>query len=230
MMSVHFNREVSIPAGRIILRGDLVIPKNAHAIIIFAHGSGSSRCSNRNQVIAQFLQKRNFGTLLPDLLTMDEDINCPDRFDIDLLTERLTGVVEWLEKFPAAHNYPVGLFGAGTGAAAAIKTAAQLHGVYAMVSRGGRPDLVLNSLQLVKVPTLLIIGSLDYQLVTLNYKACRYLNCEKKLEVIQGATHLFEEKGAMKRVSELAADWFEESLPDATEPGKFKAIQSSTMR
>lgn len=211
-MEITYHKEVSITIGRIVLKGDLYVPFKTRSIIIFSHGSGSSRFSKRNRMVAKYLQQRNFGTLLLDLLTDEEDMNYSNRFDIDLLTKRLAGATEWLEKLPAAKDCRIGYFGASTGAASALKAAAFLKQIGAIVSRGGRPDLAMNELHLVEAPTLLIVGSLDHDVLTLNEEAYMQLDCKKKLEVVEGATHLFEEPGKMEIVSELACRWFEKYL------------------
>jgi len=190
----------------------LIIPLKATAIILFSHGSGSSRFSKRNQAVANYLHQRNFGTLLLDLLTTEEDRDYINRFDIDLLTKRLAGATAWLEGFPAAKDCRIGYFGASTGAASALKAASLLPQIDAVVSRGGRPDLAMPYLPAVKAPTLLIVGSLDHHVLELNKEAYQQLTCEKKLTVVEGASHLFEEPGTMKTVSELAAGWFEKYL------------------
>ena len=207
-MDLRFHEEVSIPAGKVSLPGDLTIPLKANAIIIFSHGSGSSRFSKRNQMVAKYLHEKNLGTLLFDLLTEEEDRHYYNRFDIDLLTKRLVLATEWLEKLPIAKNSRIGYFGASTGAASALKAAAVLPLVGAVISRGGRPDLAMEDLHNVEAPTLLIVGSLDYDVLQLNNEAYMKLECEKKFEVVDGATHLFEEPGKMEIVSELAANWF----------------------
>lgn len=212
VMNFRYNKEVNIPVGKIMLTGELIIPIKAEGIIIFSHGSGSSRFSNRNQMVAKYLHEKNFGTLLFDLLTTDEDLHYSNRFDIDLLTKRLAGATEWLEKFPAAKDCRIGYFGASTGAASALKAASFLPQVSAVVSRGGRPDLAMDYLPKVTVPTLLIVGSLDYEVIKLNQKAFGQLRCEKKLEIISGATHLFEEIGKMGEVCDLSAEWYEKYL------------------
>lgn len=211
-MDIRFHSEVSIPVGKIMLTGKLLIPLKAESIIIFSHGSGSSRFSSRNQLVAKHLNQKNFGTLLFDLLTEGEDNHYHNRFDIDLLTKRLAGATEWLERFPAAKDSRIGFFGASTGAAAALKAAAYLPYISAVVSRGGRPDLVMDNLPEVEAPTLLIVGSLDYDVLKFNKEAYIQLECEKKLEVVAGATHLFEEPGKMEIVSELAGNWFEKYM------------------
>jgi dienelactone hydrolase len=215
-MKTSFYKEVSINAGNILLKGELFIPANARMVIVFSHGSGSSRFSPRNQMVAKFLQKKNYGTLLFDLLTEEEDRNYQNRFNIDLLTERLAGATKWLEKYPAAKDCRIGYFGASTGAASALKAAANLPNIYAIVSRGGRPDLAMDELDKVEAPTLLIVGSLDYDVLQLNKKAYQQLKCEKKLEIIEGASHLFEEEGKMEKVCERAGAWFEKFLEPAT--------------
>jgi dienelactone hydrolase len=211
-MDLRFHNEVDIPVGKVILKGELTIPFTAKAIVVFSHGSGSSRFSKRNQMVAHYLQSKNFGTLLFDLLTEEEDIHYQFRFDIELLTKRLAGATEWLERLPAAKNCRIGFFGASTGAASALKAAAKLKHIEAVVSRGGRPDLAMDDLHKVEAPTLLIVGKLDYDVLQLNKEAYTHLTCEKKLEVIDGATHLFEEAGKMEIVCELAAEWFKNYL------------------
>jgi len=163
-------------------------------------------------MVAKSLQDKNFGTLLFDLMTEEEDRNYYNRFDIDLLTKRLAGATEWLEKFPAAKDCRIGFFGASTGAASALQAASYLPQIGAVVSRGGRPDLAMAHLPKVEAPTLLIVGSLDYDVLQLNKAAYEKLKCEKKLEVVEGATHLFEEPGKMEIISELAGKWFEKYL------------------
>jgi len=211
-MELRFHKEVTIPSDHKLLKGELFIPLDAKSIIVFSHGSGSSRFSRRNREVAKYLNENNLGSLLFDLLTEEEDKLYSNRFNIDLLTKRLAGATEWLEKFPAANNCRIGYFGASTGAASALKAAAILPQVSAVVSRGGRPDLALDALQKVTAPTLLIVGSLDYDVLLLNRKAYQHLECEKRLEIVEGATHLFEEPGKMELVSELACNWFEKYL------------------
>ena len=211
-MDSRFHKQVSIPVSKVTLKGELYIPVKAESIIVFSHGSGSSRLSKRNQMVAKYLHEKNFGTLLFDLLTEQEDLHYHNRFDIDLLTKRLAGATEWLEKLPAAKDCRIGYFGASTGAASALKVASVLPGISVIVSRGGRPDLAMDDLQNVEAPTLLIVGSLDYDVLQLNKKAFSKLKCKKKLEVVEGATHLFEEQGTMEKVCELAEAWFEKYL------------------
>ena len=203
------------PAG---LEGDLVIPDKATAVIAFAHGSGSSRHSPRNQYVARVLQQGGLGTLLFDLLTAQEeriDVQTAElRFDIALLARRLSEATAWLKKDKDTRDLLVGYFGASTGAAAALVAAAQRRGdVFAVVSRGGRPDLAGASLPLVKASTLLIVGGEDMPVIEMNQDAFRQLRMEeKKLEIVAGATHLFEEPGTLEKVASLARDWFQREL------------------
>jgi len=206
------HRETEIEAGSVVLQGELSIPEAATGFIIFSHGSGSSRHSPRNKAVAACLQEKGFGTLLLDLLTPEEDSMYENRFDIELLTRRLTEATRWLQDTRAASGLPVGYFGASTGAASALKAAARNHRIGAVVSRGGRPDLAMDELDNVKAPTLLIVGALDVQVLSLNEIALHALTCTKRLEIVPGATHLFEEPGTLDRVAELAADWFEQFL------------------
>jgi dienelactone hydrolase len=215
-METKYQNDVSIPADGIRLKGTLFIPQNANAIIIFSHGSGSSRFSKRNQHVAAYLQQNGFGTLLFDLLTPEEDQNYYNRFAIDLLKERLEAATVWLEMLPVAKDLSIGYFGASTGAASALKAAVSLPEVFAVVCRGGRPDLAVEDLPSVQSPTLLIVGSLDAQVLELNQKAYAQLECEKHLEIVEGATHLFEEPGRLEIVAELAVDWFKNHVPAIT--------------
>ena len=210
-MNYRFQNEVSFQVNTISLKGELALPQETNAIVVFSHGSGSSRFSKRNRMVANYLNEKKFGTLLFDLLTEEEDQDYYNRFDIELLTKRLAGAVEWLEKFPAAKECRIGFFGASTGAASALQAAAGLPQIGAIVSRGGRPDLAKH-LAKVKAPTLLIVGSLDQDVLEMNRDAYNQLTCEKKLEVVEGATHLFEEPGTMEIVSDLAGRWFEKYL------------------
>jgi dienelactone hydrolase len=219
-MDFRFHKEVTIPVQEVKLKGDLIIPAEAAAIIIFSHGSGSSRLSSRNQMVAKYLHQKNFGTLLFDLLTEAEDNNYQNRFDIELLTRRLIGATEWLQQQPSAETCGVGYFGASTGAASALKAASYLPQIDAVVSRGGRPDLAMNRLANVRAATLLIVGGLDHDVLRLNEDAYMKLTCKKKLEIIDGATHLFEEPGKMEKVAMLAADWFEKYLNPVIEKMK----------
>lgn len=210
---VHEYEEVNIRAGKTTLSGELCVPRDAKAVIVFSHGSGSSRFSRRNRKVAAYLNDRNFGTLLLDLLTPDEDIHFRNRFDIELLGKRLVAATNWLAALPAAKDCRFGFFGASTGAASALQAAAELPYVDAVVSRGGRPDLAsLHSLQTVHAAVLLIVGSLDVEVLQLNRKAFQQLKCAKEISIVDGASHLFEEPGKMDEVSRMAALWFEKYL------------------
>lgn len=205
---------VSIPADGVLLQGDLTVPAGAHGIIVFAHGSGSSRLSPRNQMVAKWLQTGGFGTLLFDLLTQREEaketISSGRRFDIDFLASRLGAATDWLESHMAAEGLRLGYFGASTGAAAALVAAARRPRlVGAIVSRGGRPDLAGPFLSEVTAPTLLLVGGADPTVLVLNQRALGQLGCaSKELLVIPGASHLFEEPGRLEQVAELARRWF----------------------
>ena len=211
--------EVVIPVGEDSIAGDLVIPTHAHGIVLFAHGSGSSRHSPRNRLVAQELQKAGLATLLMDLLTtaeerVDETSGGGLRFDIGLLAGRLETVSDWVRENPSTHDLSIGYFGASTGAAAAlVAAAAEWRGkVNAVVSRGGRPDLAKEALSVVRAPTLLIVGGDDDVVIVINRQALDKLSCEKHLEIVPGAAHLFEEPGALERVAALAVDWFRRYL------------------
>jgi putative phosphoribosyl transferase len=213
MVNHQINEEILIPAGAVSVTGNLIIPENAKAIIVFSHGSGSSRLSSRNKFVAEVLQKNGFGTLLFDLLTLQEDLDRNKRFDIALLTERLTQVTEWLLREERTKGLDIGYFGASTGAAATLEAAAQLGDqVKAIVSRGGRPDLAAHKLPVVTAPTLLIVGSLDYEVIQLNELAFNLLKAEKEITIVKDATHLFEEPGKLEEVSEIALGWFQKHL------------------
>jgi putative phosphoribosyl transferase len=209
-------RSVQIPTSGAI--GDLTVPHNPRGIIIFAHGTGSSRLSPRNRFVASVLQRAKLATLLLDLLTPEEeqlDLRTRQlRFNIDLLANRLVEGTEWLRHDDnGVGRLPLGYFGASTGAAAALMAAAQLaDSISAVVSRGGRPDLAGSALSKVTAPTLLVVGGDDYAVIDLNEKAVKELQCEKRLQVVPGATHLFEEPGTLEQVAELASNWFENHL------------------
>ena len=207
--SVTKNEEVVIPAGSVRLYGILGLPPHAKGGVVFAHGSGSGRFSPRNNFVAKILQNAGIATLLVDLL---EDSEAQDRrkiFDIDLLTERLLSNAYWLRQQPGTRGLSMGYFGASTGAAAALQAAAQEpQEIAAVVSRGGRPDLATKYLSRVAAPTLLIVGGEDIPVIPLNEAAYAQLNCPKKLIIVPGATHLFEEPGALDKVAHLAKDWF----------------------
>jgi len=210
-------RLVQVPAGTVTLDGNLTLPEYAQAIVLFAHGSGSSRHSPRNRYVARVLNEAKLATLLIDLLTLHEEVidtrTAHLRFDIDLLAERLVDATDWLTQFPDTKHLPIGYFGASTGAAAALAAAAVRPDVVgAVVSRGGRPDLAGSALPRVRAPTLLIVGGDDRQVIELNRAAIAQLRCEKQLVIAPAATHLFEEPGALDEVARLARDWFQRYL------------------
>ncbi|MEQ1440347.1 dienelactone hydrolase family protein [Fontimonas sp. SYSU GA230001] len=211
---------VRIELADATLAGDLGLPDRARGLVVFVHGSGSSRHSSRNRFVASTLVDRGFATLLFDLLTEAEDRDDETRFDIPLLTRRLLGVTTWLRKRDDVGALALGYFGASTGAAAALHAAATLQSeVRAVVSRGGRPDLALDSLPRVTAPTLLIVGGADEEVIHLNQQAYAALHCPKELAVVAGATHLFEEPGALDQVAELAGDWFGQHFSGVARPG-----------
>lgn len=194
---------------RIPVKGNLRIPSSPSGFVIFSHGSGSSRFSPRNRHVAEVLNDANIATLLVDLLTVDEDKDYMNRFNIDLLTNRLVAVTEHCCHLPELKDLPAGYFGASTGAASALNAAAQLPDlIRAVVSRGGRPDLAERSLPRVKAPTLLIVGSLDTDVIMLNKHALAIMACEKQLHIVPGAGHLFEEGNTLDEVARLATQWF----------------------
>ncbi|MBM3887794.1 MAG: alpha/beta hydrolase [Verrucomicrobia bacterium] len=210
-------RLVRIAAGEVVLEGNLGLPANASGVVLFAHGSGSSRHSPRNRFVARTLREAGLATLLMDLLSADEereDMRTGSlRFDIALLTRRLVAAVRWLRENPDTSALRIGCFGASTGAAAALATAAALpDAIRAVVSRGGRPDLTGPALADVRAPTLLIVGGHDYPVIEMNRAAMKALRCEVKLEIVPAATHLFEEPGALEEVAELATEWFRRHL------------------
>ena len=204
---------VRVPAGSLTLDGDMCIPRGAQGIVIFAHGSGSSRLSPRNRYVAQVIRDSGLATLLFDLLTAQEEVEDSRtarlRFDTGLLAKRLIQATDWVRQNKETRNLKIGYFGASTGAAAALIAAVELPDVIgAVVSRGGRPDLAGTALPRVSAPTLLIVGGRDFPVIVLNREALGQLNAEKKLVIVPGATHLFEEPGALEEVAEMAADWF----------------------
>jgi putative phosphoribosyl transferase len=212
-METTAHTQVQIPLDGHAHAGELLVPPAARGILLFAHGSGSSRLSPRNTFVARSLHGRRLATLLFDLLTEAEDTDYARRFDIELLTRRLVAVTDWVTRQATLHTLAIGCFGASTGAAAALQAAAlrpQL--VRAVVSRGGRPDLADALLSRVRAPTLLIVGGDDHEVIALNRQAYARLSCVKALEIVPGATHLFEEPGTLERVAELAGDWFERHL------------------
>jgi pimeloyl-ACP methyl ester carboxylesterase len=211
------NSTVQVPVGPVTLMGQLEIPVDAAGLVLFAHGSGSSRHSPRNQSVARALRAAGSGTLLFDLLTRDEEAEDVYsghlRFNIRFLAERLASATSWIRSNAEAQRLPVGYFGSSTGGAAALMAAAELGGeVHAVVSRGGRPDLAGEALPLVQAPTLLIVGERDEPVLRLNQEAYAQLRCEKQLEVVPRATHLFEEPGALEEVARLPARWFQQHL------------------
>jgi pimeloyl-ACP methyl ester carboxylesterase len=214
MLDHQKSTEIIVDARGVRLPGLLSLPADAIGLVIFAHGSGSSRRSRRNQAVAQWLVDRGCATLLFDLLTEIEAADRSNVFDIALLGRRVARTAEWVEGEDALRDLPVGYFGASTGAAAALVAAAEQGArVEAVVSRGGRPDLAIDVLPSVVAPTLLIVGSLDTPVIEMNRSAQRHLQCENDLQVVDGASHLFEEPGRLEEVGRLAGDWFERHLP-----------------
>lgn len=213
-------KHVRILAGKVVLEGELSIPDHPIGIVLFAHGSGSSRFSPRNRFVAAELNKNGIATMLFDLLTQEEeeiDMQTAHlRFDIQLLANRLVDTTDWLKTTPETNTLNVGYFGASTGAAAAVVAAAERPIVKAVVSRGGRPDLAMDRLGKVKCPTLLIVGGNDVPVIEMNRDALEQLRSEKKLVIIPGATHLFEERGKLEEVARYACGWFLDHLGDET--------------
>ena len=213
-MSQAFDQIVHIPADNIHIEGMLELPNNAQGIVLFAHGSGSSRHSPRNNYVARILHSGGIGTLLMDLLTPEEDMDDETRFDIPLLTRRLLASTDWLQTQHRLNQLPIGYFGASTGAAAALQAAAALgNKISAVVSRGGRPDMAgADALSRVNAPKLLLIGGLDDIVIELNQEAFSHMHCTKHISIIPGASHLFEEPGTLEKVAKLASDWFKHYL------------------
>jgi len=213
-MSIAIERLVHIPVDTVHIEGMLELPENASGLVLFAHGSGSSRHSPRNNYVAQVLRDRGIGTLLMDLLTPEEDMNYQTRFDIPLLTKRLLAATRWVKAEKFISKLPLGYFGASTGAAAALQAAAALgEEISAVVSRGGRPDLAgQDYLARVRSPTLLLVGGLDGVVIELNRDAYALMHSKKELSIIPGATHLFEEPGTLEEVAYQAASWFVQYL------------------
>jgi dienelactone hydrolase len=217
---------VQIPVGREQLAADLVVPEGALGLVIFAHGSGSGRRSPRNVVVARALVGSGLATLLADLLTLEEEAvdrySGHLRFDIGLLSRRVVALIDWARQHQVLGSLPIGLFGASTGAAAALVAAAvRPKDVAAVVSRGGRPDLAADALPGVTAPTLLLVGSLDTEVIALNQQARSRMRCPVSLELVQGATHLFEEPGTLEQVAARAGEWFtaRRSMPTRPSPG-----------
>lgn len=217
MANYTFNDSVRIELDDATLIGDLAVVENAKGLVVFSHGSGSSRLSSRNRFVAEHLQRSGFATLLFDLLTEEEDRKQANRFDIKKLTQRLIATTHFIQKDPTVGNLNIGYFGASTGAASALGAAAALGDIVkAVVSRGGRPDLAGPVLADVQTPTLLIVGGKDEEVLELNRQAQDMLQCLKDVEIVPDATHLFEEPGALEMAAQLATDWFRKYL----EPGK----------
>lgn len=210
-----FSRLIKVPVEAGVLEGMLEGPAEPRGIVVFAHGSGSSRLSPRNGAVARVLRDAGLGTLLIDLLTVREDQDYDARFDIDLLTRRLDAATEWLRTQAPEGGLPIGYFGASTGAAAALNAAALRRDIGAVVSRGGRPDLASpGRLKEVRAPTLLIVGSLDDLVIRFNKRAFAELDCIRRMELVRGAMHLFEEPGTLEEVAKLSAEWFRRYLVD----------------
>ena len=229
------DRSLRISAGQVVLEADLVLPDPAQGVVLFAHGSGSSRHSPRNRSVAAELQKAGLATVLADLLTQEEeqlDARAGElRFDIELLAARVVALTDWLVDHDLTAGLSVGLFGASTGAAAALVAAAERPGpVAAVVSRGGRPDLAAGALPRVRQPTLLIVGGRDEVVLELNHRAMRTLGGERRLEIVRGATHLFEEPGALGQVARLARDWFIDHLRVVESKGPSKVGPTAARR
>ena len=215
--AANSTRSVRVPCADVMLNGDLTIPETAGGLVLFVHGSGSSRHSPRNRRVAEQLREGGLATLLFDLLTHSEEVidnrNAELRFDIGLLASRVSAVTQWLRNEPATRGRKIGYFGASTGAAAALVAAAQQpFDVAAIVSRGGRADLAGEALAYVTAPTLLIVGGADSIVLELNEQALARLRCERQLQIVDGATHLFEEPGALDQVAQLARAWFKRHL------------------
>lgn len=204
---------VKIRSDSVTLEGALVIPRGSDSLVIFAHGSGSSRLSPRNNYVAKVLREAGFATLLFDLLTEEEDMTYENRFNIDLLAERLIGATRWIKNYPQGRGMIVGYFGASTGAAAALQAAAKIgKGIGAIVSRGGRPDLADPYLSKVLAPTMLIVGERDHFVIKLNEDAFQKISAEKEFAIVHRASHLFEEPGTLEEVARLATGWFVKHL------------------
>ena len=200
---------IKIPVNSHSVEGFLEIPKDSKGIVLFAHGSGSSRHSKRNNFVAEVLWKPGLATLLTDLLTEEEDLTYENRFNIDLLTGRFVEITRWIQTYSPTKNLSIGFFGASTGAAVAIEASVILsEKIKAVVSRGGRPDLAKESLGKTNSPTLFIVGGSDYPVTKINQGAFEKIKCTKDLKIVEGATHLFEEPGTLEQVAKLASEWF----------------------
>lgn len=212
MSSRKQTQDVIVNAGDVNLEGNLTIPDSAKALVVFVHGSGSSRFSPRNQYVAKTLNQAGLATLLFDLLTEDENqidqFTRELRFNIEMLSERTIAAIDWIAEQSELRGLPIGLFGASTGAAAALNAASERpKQVATVVSRGGRPDLALQNIAKVKAPTLLLVGGLDFQVIEMNRTAANAMNAECKIAIIEGATHLFEEPGTLEQVAQIAQQW-----------------------
>jgi putative phosphoribosyl transferase len=226
LLENHLPSSVVIPADGVLLAGTLTLPPNPAGVVLFAHGSGSSRFSRRNQLVANALVAGNIGTLLFDLLSKQEEASRRHVFDVELLAGRLRQATDWMAERPATADLHVGYFGASTGAAAALVAAAEDSRVHAIVSRGGRPDLAGDFLPRVNAPTLLIVGGADHAVLALNRDAYARLGGIKRLEIVPGATHLFEEPGTLESVAALARLWFLEYLGrSAAVGGRVEAVR-----
>lgn len=215
--NLELDQEVTIRSGRVQLAGELKVPQGATGIVLFAHGSGSSRHSRRNQYVARVIREAGVGTLLFDLLTREEEAidayTGELRFNIEFLAKRLVAATDWITSQPTTQHLRVGYFGASTGAAAALIAAVEMTNIVAaVVSRGGRPDLAQTALSKVKAPTLLIVGGNDDVVIGLNENALIKLTCEKEFKIVPGASHLFEEPGTLEQVAQLASEWFKKKL------------------
>jgi putative phosphoribosyl transferase len=224
VIGIAMTHDVLIPSGPVTVHADLTIPANARSVVIFAHGSGSSRASRRNRWVASELNSRRHATLLVDLLTGEEAALDQEtgefRFDIQLLARRVVDAIAWVDREPGIRELPIGLFGASTGAAAALFAAARRASrVKAVVSRGGRPDLAESVLTVVEAPTLLIVGENDPDVLALNRAALSHLRTDRRLTIIPGASHLFEEPGALEAAAAAAAAWFDRHLGNALAVG-----------
>lgn len=225
-----FEKEVVVQHKNMQLNGILAVPENSRGLIIFAHGSGSSRWSSRNNFVARELQKKGLATLLMDLLTPQEETNRENVFDIQTLAQRLIFAKDWCRSQIATENLSIGYFGASTGAGAALVAAAKDPvNIFAIVSRGGRPDLAGTYLKDVNAPTLLIVGGEDGIVIDMNREAYRELHSIKEIEIIPGATHLFEEPGTLEQVAQLACDWFTEHLHESFSVQKRHPPKDSTI-
>lgn len=225
-------RSVRIPTGRLMLDGDLALVDGASGVVVFAHGSGSSRYSSRNRYVARELNRGGLATLLMDLLTPEEEradeFTGHLRFDIGLLSDRVAMAADWLARRDETRHLPIGAFGASTGGGAAlVAAAARPDLIRAVVSRGGRPDLAGDALGYVQAPTLLIVGGLDHPVIEMNRQAFDQLRCLKQVEVVPGATHLFEEPGTLEQVAELGRQWFQHQLAPEVRPSPPHGVQGA---